>query len=314
MLNVKRILFPTDLSDTAESAFGYAVDLGRHFGAEIHVLNVRVPYSSDPEGPFAYFDMEEEGEGLWSDAGTVLLPSSGVRVVHAQIQAMPAASGILQYAADHEVDFIVMGTHGRRGLARLFLGGTTQAVVHRAACPVLTVHREAPMKPEEIKSILAPVDFTSSSGTVVRAAVALARAFDARLHLLHVLGLPDTGGEGALTIPPDVAGIVREAETRLIEEIQEAAGLDYEVHVRLGEPASSIVAFAQEKGADLVVLASDGQAGFGRLLLGGKTETILQTAPCPVLTLKSVIARTESIMSGVSRFSENLAHLRSGAG
>jgi universal stress protein A len=126
----REILFVTDFSDVSRRAGATAAGYARHFAARLHVLHV-VPPSQDPEPePRALREAAAElGPGLT----TVLATSSGL-----------VARQIVDYAARHRIDLIVMGTHGRTGFSHALLGSVAEAVVRRAPCPVLTVPAVAP--------------------------------------------------------------------------------------------------------------------------------------------------------------------------
>jgi nucleotide-binding universal stress UspA family protein len=123
-LSVRQILFPTDYSDISRVAGRTAAQLARHFDARLHVVHV-VPPVTYP-GP---------GEAL-STAIADLGPH--VDVVTAIVNGRPARE-IVDYTAQHDIDLVVMGTHGRTGVSRALLGSVAEAVVRRAPCPVLTV-------------------------------------------------------------------------------------------------------------------------------------------------------------------------------
>jgi universal stress protein A len=120
--DVREILFPTDFSTVSRHAAMTAGDVARHFGARVHVLHVSRP--------------GEERVGALDGAVADLGPR-----VHAvtRTAAGPAARTIVQYAAQTDIDLIVMGTHGRTGVSHALLGSVTEAVVRLAKCRVLTV-------------------------------------------------------------------------------------------------------------------------------------------------------------------------------
>ena len=97
---------------------------------------------------------------------------------------------IVDQAISNSADLIVMGTHGRRGFKRLLLGSVTEAVLHEAPCPVLTVPPHAPAAASEsvtFKRILCPIDFSPSALQALGFALDLARQADGRVTLLHVV-------------------------------------------------------------------------------------------------------------------------------
>ncbi|MFP9193103.1 universal stress protein [Natronosalvus vescus] len=133
----RSILIPTDGSHAADSAVGQAYEIAERFGATVHVLYV---IDVDQTNPFelsadrlieAY---EEEGKTVTTE--TADRAPDGIDVVTA-IEDGAAHERILEYADDHEIDLIVMGTHGRRGLDRVILGSVTERVLRQAPGSVL---------------------------------------------------------------------------------------------------------------------------------------------------------------------------------
>ena len=122
---IHAILFPTDFSAVSRAAGHTAADFARHFGARLHVLHV-VPPAFDVDMPRTA--LTEAVAAL----GPLLAPE-------AAIVAGIAAREVVAYASEHDVDLIVMGTHGRTGVSHALLGSVAEAVVRRAPCPVLTV-------------------------------------------------------------------------------------------------------------------------------------------------------------------------------
>jgi nucleotide-binding universal stress UspA family protein len=134
------ILVPTDGSRAAEQAIEHAVDIAKRYGARIHALYVvdASAYSSLEAGSEVVMDaLEEEGEEAVKQVSEVA-GEAGVDV-DTTVIAGAAYRSILDYAGEHDVDLIVMGTHGRQGLDRYLLGSVTERIVRTADVPVLTV-------------------------------------------------------------------------------------------------------------------------------------------------------------------------------
>jgi nucleotide-binding universal stress UspA family protein len=138
-----RILLPTDGSDASREAAKQAINLAEETGAELHVLFVieDAPYS--PEMMDARFEEEVQNHGEEAlDAVIERAEAAGVGVVSA-IRGGTPHEVILEYADQEDVDIVVMGTHGRSGLARYLIGSVTERVIRTADIPVLTVrHRK----------------------------------------------------------------------------------------------------------------------------------------------------------------------------
>ena len=148
MLQIKKILFPTDFSACAERAFAHAAYLADRHEAELHVLHVTETYQKDDEVTYLMDEPvatdEEITEQLYIGAGRKGHEQDGLRVMQVQARGGSARIAILGYAEEHAIDLIVMGTHGRRGLDRLLMGSVAEAVVRRAACPVHTIRGDKP--------------------------------------------------------------------------------------------------------------------------------------------------------------------------
>ena len=145
MIQLKRILVPTDFSNFAKHALRYACAFAEEFDSELHLLHVLqdivqvVPdVGAGVPAPEAYFqELHESAEralhGLPGEIWT-----GGKSIVRSTRSGSPFLE-IIRYAKDNEIDLIVLGTHGRNALVHLLLGSVAEKVVRKAPCPVLTV-------------------------------------------------------------------------------------------------------------------------------------------------------------------------------
>lgn len=138
--DLETILVPTDGSDGARVAIEHAGDLAAAAGAAVHVVYVVDTgiLGADASGPVVIDALEQAGERAIEEA-TNILDRPEIPSVQASILSGTPARAIRDYAAEHEISAIVMGTHGRSGVERLFLGSVTEGVVRKAAAPVVTV-------------------------------------------------------------------------------------------------------------------------------------------------------------------------------
>ena len=156
MPSTLRILCPVDLSPGSAEALKLALSLARGQKAEVHVLySYSVPHTIQPNllvwmatGPRPVIDLAEEQATRDLDEfianSNALTQGVKQHVVHGD-----ATSKILEFAQENAVGLIVMGTHGRTGVARVVLGSVTETVVRRAPCPVLTVRESYAQNLEE---------------------------------------------------------------------------------------------------------------------------------------------------------------------
>lgn len=288
MLHVDRILFPTDGSACADQAYRHAQHLAAHFDAALHVISVEERESAlDEVIEVKEAHLRAELHGGKEEEGP--LPSARFR--ERTVSHPTAAGGILNYAVQYDVDLVVMGTHGRRGVRRLVLGSVAEEVVRKAPCPVVTVGRGA-AAPEDLEGgpLLVPVDFSEHRFRVMAHAREIAPVYGMDLTLLHVVEgkrLPDA--YGVYGSPPDPGVLSDRAEKVLDREAESlrSKGLEVTLDVRGGHPAAEILDVAEERGAAFITIATHGRTGLERMLMGSVAETVLRQAPCPVFAVKS---------------------------
>ena len=144
MIEIKEILVPLDLSEVAEHAVIYAEELASAYGARIHLLHVVDARGVEVTGAVGalptYGGMA--GEAIVEAAETGLEQiREGLQGVDTEVvvQVGSPRKNIVAYAREHEIDVIVMATHGRSGLTHALIGSVAEKVVQKAPCPVLTV-------------------------------------------------------------------------------------------------------------------------------------------------------------------------------
>jgi nucleotide-binding universal stress UspA family protein len=145
MSRFRRILHPTDFSRASGAAFARAAAMAREDRAEllvIHVLTPTLPMVGEGYvSPKAYQEMEASARAVGRkhlDALVTKAKKAGVRARGMLLEGVPHER-IVKAAKSQRADLVVMGTHGRTGLARFFLGSVAERVVAMAGCPVLTV-------------------------------------------------------------------------------------------------------------------------------------------------------------------------------
>ncbi len=293
MLEIKKILFPTDYSACAEQAFSQAAYLAERYGAVLHVLHV-----TEPSVLLPAFGLSETE--LASDLHLPAPAPPPTRVLLAGEGALHNAEmapingsverAILAYAAQEDIDLIVMGTHGRRAVDRLFLGSVAGKVVRLAECPVLTVGLESGRWEQGIaRRLLVPVDFSEHARLAIAYAKELAATYNAHLDLLNVVEETTLttvyGLEPLMIRMPDVEVQARAALERMVQDVG-GPDVAHAIHVSIGHPAFEIVDLAARQDTDLIVIATHGLTGIKRLLLGSVAERVVHRASCPVFTAK----------------------------
>lgn len=297
MLNIRNILFPTDHSACAERAFRHAGFLSERHGAELHALRVTpVPAPladaplADPRSEGLKYFQEEVAERLhrkWEDEAAESGLPEKTALVTEQVKAPSVPEAILTYAEEQDVDLIVMGTHGRRGLRRFMLGSVAEEVVRHAPCDVLTVRGE---RPPEIERLLVSIDLSTHARELIQHALDLSTVCGATLDVLHVIE-PAPPSLLALEelVADDFASRVRASARKRLEEMLDELvqpGMQSEVHLHDGRPAPTIAAVAEAQESDLIMMATRGHSVLDHVLLGSVTERVMRAAPCPVWTMR----------------------------
>ena len=141
----KRILVPTDGSEITERAVAAAVGLAKVLDAEIFTLCVKEPFpygavaEMQPTPPQEFFDAQERSAAKHVRAVIEACDAAGVPCHGETIEGVQPWEAIIEYAEKKGCNLIVMGSHGRSGLASLFLGSETRDVLSHSKVPVLLV-------------------------------------------------------------------------------------------------------------------------------------------------------------------------------
>jgi nucleotide-binding universal stress UspA family protein len=140
------------------------------------------------------------------------------------------------------------------------------------------------------RTILVPVDFSANSEEALDYAVELAGKLDAKLYILNVIALPGLGIPelGAGLAPGVIDSMVRDSEAALakLADARRSKAQIADTLLRTGDARDVIVNTVEDVAADLIVMGTHGRRGVTRALLGSVAESVLRTAPCPVLTIR----------------------------
>jgi nucleotide-binding universal stress UspA family protein len=298
MLEIKKVLCPTDFSDASAMAYGYAESLAGHYGATIHVIHVAQPFFvAYPDYPYTdavtgvFRDLYRHAEEQLADFMRERASHAAKHGIHTEQAVIegPIPAEIVKYAETHRIDLTVMGTHGLRAADRKTLGSVTERVLRKAPCPVLGVRKPvhsfvvpgSGAKAVNLRKILYCADFSEHSQRAREYAFSLAAEYGAEITILHVLE--------EIASSEDAHSAMAEVKKRLGTMIPPELRGRYTspVKVRMGRPYQEIIQLADEERTDLIVMGVRGRNLLDLALFGSTTYRVIQLGPCPVLAVRT---------------------------
>lgn len=289
MIEVRQILFPTDLSPASDLAFPHASALAQSLRARLLVYHaVEMPtaayarWGADHDAEFRARVSEEARREM---ARRFTPPSAETELVVDSTVAAPALlvdAALLELIRQRQPDLVVMATHARSGLARAFIGSVTEQVLHHSRRPVLCVRPDGRASGVPYRRLLMPTDLSPASLRALPWAELLSRTFDAEVVALHVPPPPTVAALSGLAPaqPVPTADEVRRLLSPQLDRLSASA------QVAAPGPAwAAIVGVAQERQADLIVMSSRGHDSLGDHILGSTADRVLRHSAIPVLVV-----------------------------
>ncbi len=273
---MKRILVPTDFSKEAENALKVAAQLAKKYNSEIfltHLLELPLSQvdalSSHSELPEAVFFMKLAHKKFEDVLARDYL--KGINVQE-NVDFNQSFSGIADTAKQNNVDLIIMGSHGASGFKEMFIGSNTEKVVRTSEVPVLVIKNEH--SAFDINEFVFASDFKNDSKETYKQATGLAKAFDAKIHLLMV----NTANNFSTT---------ENANSRILDFIGGNDFNNYTVNIYNDENVEKgILNFSHTINADLIGISTHGRQGIAHFLNGSISEDLVNHAKRPVITFK----------------------------
>ncbi len=295
-MSLRKIMCPIDFSRGARDAMAVAVRLAKEHDAELVLVHAWYLAPTALAGEFMYpveiiRGLVEDSEAGLEKAVGEARAQGAPKVSSKIVDGQPWAKIVECAELDAEIDLIVIGTRGRTGLARVFLGSVAEMVVRHSPCSVLAVPDDAGTRP--FSRVLCPIDFSPSSRQALELALDLSPAAKLAITLLHVIEPPRLYAEDptSMEIVPGLGArsqqLLEQWGREVAAERSLAAG-SVTARVRLGRAGTQILAMIGEEGAfDLVALGSHGRTGLSRMLLGSVAERVVREAGLRVLVART---------------------------
>jgi len=285
---IKTLLLASDLTPESDQAFAHARVLAEAFQARMTLFHALEMPRERYEG---WTDFQDDRRGRWADRVRQEL-CERARCLHVPHEVVVDAAhtgghaladlAILEIMQKTRPDLTVMATRSRKGFASWFLGSVTHQVVQHARRPVLCVRKARHGDDLPYRRLLVPTDLSAASRKAFPLAALLARRFEAKVTVVHVVPPPPlavlTGTSASPAAPPTEEDLRRFVGSEMGDIPVEAS-----VHVT-GAPWYRIVQAAEEGKADLVVMSTLGHDSVHDEIIGSNTDRVLRHAPCSVLT------------------------------
>ena len=286
MITIKKILCPVDFFPASEAAVKYAAALALNYEAELYLLHVVatiVPTSFEVAIPPADItQLVEEGSRRELKKLEAAVRDTGVQV-HAELRSGDVFDEIKRTIEIEQPDLIVMGTHGRRGVERWFMGSTTEKLLRHSPVPLVTI-RESGEKflDTRFQRILVTTDFSEGTLDALNYAFSVAQENESKVTLLHVLH--DAGADSFGKYREAVVNGVRKQLDDLVPA-EARNWCDIVSRVESGVPYRVILQALDDEKIDLLVMNIHGKGMLDRALLGSTAERVVRAASCPVMMI-----------------------------
>ena len=286
-VSLTKILVTTDFSEVSDRALGYAIALARRYDARIyltHVINPDPFQFAEPQLAQATFEKVRQA----AEEGIIdILISGKLRGVPHEVlieegNVWPTLEKLI---AEHEIDLVVAGTHGRGKLQKILIGSVAEEIFRQADAPVLTVGpavKGENRREVELNNILFATDFGPGAERAAAYALSLAQEHAAHLTLLHVI-------ESSAAYTEESFARQREINVIRMKQLMPQGSEDWckpEFRVIFGSTVEEILIAAKESRADLVVMGAKPRrnlAGHAPLTIA---YNVVTKATCPVLTVR----------------------------
>jgi nucleotide-binding universal stress UspA family protein len=299
----RTILVPLDGSKLAEQSLPLAISVAKRAGGIVQLARVHRP---GPRSDVEHHTAVPGGEQTYLDAVASKIRTDDLRCDTTVLDGT-VAPALCELARRIKAGLVVLTTHGRGPMSRLWLGSTADELIRHTPAPIL-VFRPAPDNPPRpdfrFRRILVPLDGSDVAEEAIGPAAEMARIMDAGLTFLRVVEpVPVVAPDGLVYTPPALDTVLMDD---LVDQAQkyvdhvaarwQGEGLAVETRVVVNELPTEAV-FEAAKGHDLIAIATHGRSRVARFFLGSVADKVVRGAACPVLVVRHPHTRPKGGMS-----------------
>jgi nucleotide-binding universal stress UspA family protein len=288
MITIKKILCPVDFFPASDAAVTYAAGLASNYDAQLRLLHVIGPVvSTAMDFPAYSLDVTKSlEESCKRELNTLeaAVREGGVDV-QSEVRLGDVYDEIKRTIQVEKPDLLVMGTHGRRGAERWFMGSTTERLLRHSPVPLVTISASGDKSfgSPKFRRILVTTDFSEGTADALSYAFSVAQENESQVTLLHVLNDVSVELSGGKYRESLVNGVRGQLDEMVPPEARNWC--DIVPRVEYGVPYRTILRTIENEKIDLLVMNIHGKGMLDRALLGSTAERVVRVAPCPVMMI-----------------------------
>lgn len=300
----KQILVPLDGSAFAEAALPLALEVSRRTGAGVHIVTVLEPVTS-----FAYEGWEgaavEWSQKYLEDVLQRVEGNAGGEVTHS-VRSGHTVEMLDEAASERSADLVVMASHGRGALSRMWLGSVADGFIRETNLPVIIVRPDEEASPASsfdhgFETLLISLDGSELSEAALQYATEFGELFDSAYHLTRVVSYP-------VDIASPYLPHTAQLNQQLLDDAKKGAAEYLEAHAETmrrrglrvttsvgvdAQAGHGVLTEAEAVGADMIAMATHGRTGFSRAVLGSAADKVVRGTHHPVLLHRPADARDD---------------------
>jgi nucleotide-binding universal stress UspA family protein len=290
-LDIKRILIPTDFSETANLALEHAVNLARLVDAQITLLHVVTTFAFRVNLP--EFDLDESQTNKLSGVVGSKLSSIAAEIsekygikVNTLVTSGRIREEVVKISDEIDADIIILGTHGVSGLKEFFMGSNAFRIVSEAACPVLSIQKSD--KPIGFRNIVVPIDNSFHSREKLGLSVRIAKIFDARLFICGLRSYDHND--------QDLNARFR-MKMKQVEDFLAEKEVEYTTNtIFCSNIAKATMDYAAEIDADLIVIMNEQEINTTGFFMGPFAQQVVNHSHIPVLSMRPTVGALSNVV------------------
>jgi nucleotide-binding universal stress UspA family protein len=310
LIMFNNILVPLDGSLIAECALSHAIAIASAFDAKLILLRVLDKNQAGEKAQLfdlVNWQINKAGAKQYLEKTGARLTGSGLQIQPAVLEGLVAES-ITEFAQRQGMKLIVLSSHGRSGLSQWGISSVTQKIIFSAPTSVLIIRAHQPATRELIeqqyKRIMVPLDGSRRAENVLPMVTHLARKYQSRIHMVHVVKTPEMARQMPLAredveLSERIVSRNREEAIRYLDLVRQHSpldGIDIQTHLLTSDNAAAALhELVDKESIDMVVLSAHGYSGYNQWPYGSMVNNFVLYSKVPLLVVQDLPAKEEQV-------------------